>query len=149
MGSPAAYDMPKEGTCMVTGFLLIVGIYGFCIAAVHAVYRYSRSKRENTPPIHLVLVTSNNQSQIEWYLGSFIFFSWLRGRTSQITVFDDSSTDDTRIILHTVALGRGEITIYDTVDGLDAFLLEHEEDSILLLRLDRMDFHKPDSALQW
>src|SRR5260370_785384 len=92
----------KEGSIMVIGLLWIFGIYGFCTACIHVLHWYGRvvntgrdveySKRKT---IYVVLVTLNNQLQIEWYVRSYLMVSLLRGRLIDLTVFDAGSTDDT------------------------------------------------------
>jgi hypothetical protein len=62
---------------------------------------YARSMLLRYEPAasHLVVVTRNNQSSIEWVIRSFFFWSWLSGRTCQVSCLDTGSSDDTLVIL--------------------------------------------------
>mgnify|MGYP001382455502 CR=1 FL=1 len=48
---------------------------------------------------HLVVVTRNSQGSVEWVVRSYFFWSWLSGRTCQISCLDTGSSDDTMKIL--------------------------------------------------
>ncbi|WNQ11593.1 hypothetical protein MJA45_00495 [Paenibacillus aurantius] len=130
---------------MMMGILLIVGIYGLCAAIIHTVH-YIRHKAGRPRAIHLVLIAKNNASHMEWYLYSFLFFSWLRGRLADVTVFDNGSTDDTCAIVRKVARGRPYIRLYESTRELDRFLEEHDQQPMLLLHLDQVNLN-PEQAL--
>lgn len=133
---------------MWAGFLSIVGIYGLCAVAVHAVYAVHRPKKDSMKT-HLILVTHNNQSEIEWYMHSYLFFSWVRGRQSNITVFDDGSSDETPEIISRISRARPYIQFYRDTEELDPFLTSHEHEPVLLIRLDQLDLHSKRPIHQW
>lgn len=125
---------------MMTGFLLIVGVYGFCAACIHLLHAVQK-RTERNRTVHLAVVTRNQEPTIEWYLRSYLFVSWLKGRQTTITVFDDGSDDATVEIVRRLAKERPQISLELTADGLDRFLDERRDQRVLLARLD-----KPDSA---
>jgi hypothetical protein len=116
------------------GLFAILACYGVAVLAVHAYYR--RSRRARGKASHVVLVTKNNQSSIEWYLRSLFFFSKMRGRAISTTVLDEGSTDDTLHIVrklavqHPVWIGeyRDELAVDDRVR-------EHEQEGCIVVRL--------------
>ena len=65
-------------------------------------YRCSMLLRYEPAASHLVVVTRNNQSSIEWVIRSFFFWSWLSGRTCQVSCLDTGSSDDTLVILEAI-----------------------------------------------
>ncbi|MCL6458713.1 MAG: hypothetical protein K6T85_11965 [Gorillibacterium sp.] len=125
---------------MVAGLLLIVGVYGLSAALIHAFYAYSSTARARKVPIfHLVVVTKESQTRIEWYLYAYLFVSWLRGRQTVITVFDEGSTDDTCTIVNRVAREWPNVRLHSSTDGMTRFLEEHESQPLLILHLYQMD----------
>jgi glycosyltransferase involved in cell wall biosynthesis len=116
---------------MVIGLLWIVGIYGFCTALIHGMYELQRK----TKTIHVVLITLNNQTQIEWYLRSFIWVSWLRGRSILVTVFDAGSTDETAAIVQKLAAQRDNLKVEISADGVPQYMNQHKDDEIIVLQL--------------
>jgi hypothetical protein len=127
---------------MVTGILWIIGIYGFCMVLVHGLYRLQRNLKsdkqaasENKNTIHVALVTLNNQTQIEWYLRSFLWVSLLRGRSIYVTVFDAGSTDETLAIVAKLASTRDNITVEASTEGVLHFMSQHKDDRVIVLQL--------------
>jgi hypothetical protein len=127
---------------MVIGMLWIVGIYGFCIVLVQGLYRLQRNltsdkqaDRENKNTIHVALVTLNNQTQIEWYLRSFLWVSLLRGRSIYVTVFDAGSADETLAIVAKLASTRDNITVETSTEGLLHFMNQRKDDRVIVLQL--------------
>lgn len=57
----------------------------------HGVYRRAS---------HLVVITADSQATIEWWVRSFMFWNWIRGKVCHCTCIDLGSTDDTLPILH-------------------------------------------------
>lgn len=86
---------------MVVGLLTIFGVYGLSVLLMHLVYWGCRHKMAE--PFQYVLVTKDNQLQIEWYLRWLLFFSKLKGRDVRIVVFDQGSSDDTLSIVQRLA----------------------------------------------
>jgi hypothetical protein len=102
---PPAYNDREGRRCAVLqGMLWIFGIYGLCVVMVHAVHMYMRRCGKLPAKKHYVLVSSDNQLQMEWYLRSLILFSWLRGIEIRITILDEGSTDDTLAIVERLSV---------------------------------------------
>jgi hypothetical protein len=116
---------------MVIGLLWIVGIYGFCTMLVHGIYVLQRK----TKTIHVALVTLNNQTQIEWYLRSFLWVSRLRGQSIYVTVFDAGSTDETVAIVEKLAAQRDNIKVELSAEGVPPYMNQHKDDEIIVLQL--------------
>jgi cellulose synthase/poly-beta-1,6-N-acetylglucosamine synthase-like glycosyltransferase len=116
---------------MAIGLLWIVGIYGFCTLLVHGLYELQRKKKL----IHMALITLNNQSQIEWYLRSFIWVSWLRGRSIDVTVFDAGSTDETAAIVKKLADQRDNIKLEISTEGVLQYMNQNSDDEMIVLQL--------------
>jgi hypothetical protein len=127
---------------MVNGLLWIIGIYGLCAALVHGLYWLQRSltaekeaAKVNKRTIHVALVTLNNQTQIEWYLRSFLWISALRGRSIYVTVFDAGSTDETLAIIAKLASVRDNIKVEVSNEGVPSYMSQHKEDTVIVLHL--------------
>jgi hypothetical protein len=118
---------------MVIGLLWIIGIFALCITLVHGLYWLQRKTLDQT--VHVVLVTFNNQTQIEWYLRSFLWVSWVRGRSIHVTVFDAGSTDDTVAIVHKFAATRENVQVELSTEGISDFLNQHLKDEVIFLQL--------------
>ena len=86
---------------MLQGMICIIGIYGLGILLVHAAFGRTRRLRDETRcrSKHYVLISKQNQFQIEWVLRALFLFSWLKGSNFKITVIDEGSTDDTLTII--------------------------------------------------
>jgi predicted ATPase len=132
---------------MVWGFLVIAGSYGLAVMLIHALFRRQQAKAKNRL-MRCVLITKNNEGQIEWYLRSFLFFSRMGGRQMVIYVFDNESTDETRGILEAFARSRENILIKRSLGELDAFLEEYENEALFLLQLNRSGL-SPQQAMQY
>lgn len=132
---------------MIWGLLWIIGIYGLAVAVLHALYAIHRGKKPQMT--YFALVTHNNGTQIEWYLRSLIFFSWLRGRYISITVFDDYSSDDTVEIVQRYAAGRSNISVERGVDDLETFLEAHQQDAVVVYRVNAVGKDNGLPVLQW
>lgn len=133
---------------MITGFLLIVGIYGICAALIHMFYARQR-KAGKVRRYHLVLVTRNNQAEIEWYLYAYLFVSWLRGRETTVTVFDDGSTDDTWTILRRIAERNPQVKLHSSTAGMETFLRDHSDEALLVLHLERRELNPKMPLPRW
>jgi len=86
---------------MWIALLSIVGCYGLCVVLLH--WGRSVARLHSVPPTRVVLITSNNQKQIEWVVRSLFFMSWLKGRQINATIVDKNSTDDTLKIIERLA----------------------------------------------
>lgn len=120
---------------MIEWLLWIVGIYGFCVAVVHAVYAYQRRRGVEPRTTYFVLLTQNNETTIEWYLRSLVFVSWLRARHIAIVVFDEGSTDETMAIIRHFADKCNSLCIAVAAESLEAFLERHAQDAVVIHRL--------------
>jgi hypothetical protein len=118
---------------MVIGLLWIIGIFGLCIIMVHGLYWLQRKTLDKT--VHVVLVTYNNQTQIEWYLRSFLWVSWVRGRSIYVTVFDAGSTDETVAIVQKLAAARDNVRVELSTAGISDFLHQHLKEEVIFLQL--------------
>ncbi|WP_438435065.1 hypothetical protein [Gorillibacterium sp. sgz500922] len=133
---------------MIPGLLMIVGAYAICAAVIHVLHACSRRRKERET-YQLVVITRDSAAKIEWYLYSYLFVSWLRGRQTAIAVFDDGSKDDTAAIVRKVELERPNVKLYESTEGLDRFLEEHESQPLLVLHLYRMDLSPKRPLHQW
>lgn len=124
---------------MVWGMLWIIGVYGGAAICLHLAHRISR-RRSGTHKVIFALVTHNNGTEIEWYLRSLMLVSKLRGRHISIVMFDHGSTDETLLIARRIADDQAyaELRISEA-EQLEAFLLAHANEAIVLHRLDWAD----------
>jgi glycosyltransferase involved in cell wall biosynthesis len=113
---------------MAIGLVWIIGIYGLCALLVHGAHRLQHRKM-----IYVALVTLNNETQIEWYLRSFLWISALRGRMIYVMVFDAGSTDETLAIIAKLASNRDDIKVEASAEGLLSYMGLHSEDSVIVL----------------
>lgn len=133
---------------MIIGLLLIVGMYGISIVMIHAIHRhYQKQSKDNAT--YCVIVTSNNQLQIEWYLRVLLLISWLRGRSIDLNIFDNGSTDDTLAIARKFAEDRENIHVKATFESLDQFIMEHRSDQIVYLKLNNYGVNEQVPIPQW
>jgi uncharacterized protein (UPF0276 family) len=118
---------------MVIGLLWIIGVFGLCAVLVHGSYWLQRKTLDKT--VHVVLVTFNNQTQIEWYLRSFLWLSWVRGRSIYVTVFDAGSTDETVAIVQKLAAARENIHVELSTEGISDYLSQRLNEEVIFLQL--------------
>lgn len=119
---------------MWIGLLWILGCYGISIAVLHVmlVARKGGSKKQ----AKVLLVTKNNQNQIEWYIRSLFFFSRMKGSEVRVTIFDEGSSDDTIQIIerlshtHLIELHR-----QTDADSVDQYLRLHENEPMIVVHL--------------
>lgn len=83
---------------MMVGLCWILGCYGLAIVLVHALGRLNWLRSGNAAPAQVVLLTRNNQTQIEWYLRYISLVSWWKGRPVRVMLTDSGSTDETLAI---------------------------------------------------
>jgi hypothetical protein len=119
---------------MMTGLLWMMVGYGIAIAGVHWVhYKHLHHTRRKTI---YVLVTRDNQLQIEWYLRSLSFFALLKGTAISVFVRDEGSTDDTlKIVDRMTTSSHVELEAFPAGMTIDEFLVRHERDPIVMVRL--------------
>lgn len=132
---------------MIWGLMWIIGIYGTAVAILHILY--AKHRKQEPAMTFFALVTYNNGTQIEWYLRSLIFFSWLRGRQVSITVFDEGSDDDTVAVVRQFAADRSNVSIEVSEGSLEMFLEAHQGDSVIVHRVMKVGKDEGLPLLQW
>lgn len=90
---------------MVAHLLWILAIYGIAVVLVHILHarRHGGESSHRSPGMHYVLITSNHERQVEWYLRALSLYALLSGTRVCVTVLDDRSVDDTVRIVHRLA----------------------------------------------
>ncbi|MFR9710782.1 hypothetical protein ACL02P_15545 [Paenibacillus sp. MB22_1] len=86
--------------------------YGLAAALVHVLHGIVQQGKRRNRRVHYILVTSNHENQMEWYLRALSWYARLRGLSLQVTVLDESSQDDTLAILRKLEKQGGiELTV--------------------------------------
>lgn len=134
---------------MIWGLLWIIGIYGATIAILHLIHAWHNGRTVKPTTTYFALMTHNNETQIEWYLRTLVFFSWLRGRHISIVVFDEGSTDETLAIIRRFAAERGNVEIRVSTDSLEEFLEAHQDESVVVHRVNGLGKDEALPVLQW
>ncbi|MGG6312644.1 hypothetical protein [Paenibacillus macerans] len=98
--------------------------YGLAAALVHLLHGLYLRRKPKDRAIHYILVTSNHENQMEWYLRALSWYARLRGLPLRVTVLDESSEDDTLAIMQKLQ-AQGEMEL--TVIGLAAVRQEDVE----------------------
>ncbi|OXM86370.1 glycosyltransferase family 2 protein [Paenibacillus rigui] len=123
---------------MILGLLWIFGIYAASIALVHWCYR--RQRKQTRRATQILLITYNNETQVEWYIRSLHFFSRLKGREIHVTLADEGSSDDTVAIAERFRQELHlEICPLDTADALCTWIEEHEDEQVIVVRLSQQE----------
>lgn len=112
---------------MVAHLLWILAIYGVTVVLVHVLHarRHGGESSQQRPRMHYVLITSNHERQVEWYLRALSLYALLSGTRVRVTVLDDRSVDDTlRIVHRLVNLSGIELTVgeWNSVVGIGSSL---------------------------
>ncbi|WP_054957824.1 hypothetical protein [Paenibacillus dakarensis] len=138
---------------MVAHLLWILGIYGVAVALVHILNarRHRRPSSRRYPVIHYVLITSNHERQVEWYLRALSLYALLSGTRLRVTVLDDQSYDQTVQIAHRMAgLSAIDLNVYDwtpdvesTIGQTDSVHDEEEKRIKIDLRISSEAFRIP------
>jgi hypothetical protein len=123
---------------MIIGLIWIVGCYAAGIAILHFLH-WQWKKRGSERTVHYVLRTLNNQLQVEWYIRSLHFFSWIKGRSISVTLADEGSTDDTIAIAERLSLEHHLNICADTSLAWDDWVQRHEEEQVVVVRLSQND----------
>lgn len=119
---------------MWIGLLWILSCYGISIAVLHLLFgiRKGRSKK----PTNVLLVTKNNQNQIEWYIRSLFFFSRVKGNEVTATIVDEGSSDDTRRIIERLShIHSLELRYQSDYDAVDHYLRQHDNEPVIVVHL--------------
>ncbi|MCJ8012764.1 hypothetical protein MUG84_13585 [Paenibacillus sp. KQZ6P-2] len=82
---------------MLTPLMWILTVYALAAVAVHVYHAWQR--RKDTHLLHYILVTSNHERQIEWYIRAFGLYALITGKRLRLTVLDFHSSDDTLVII--------------------------------------------------
>lgn len=124
----------REGAAMMLGLVWIMGTYAVGILLIHWLHwRWKRRGLERK--MHYVLVTRNNQMQVEWYIRSLGFFSWLKGRSIAVTLVDEGSTDETLAIAGRLS-EEHQLHIYsEEAWDWDDWIQKHEDEQVIVVRL--------------
>jgi hypothetical protein len=97
-------------------------------------------------PLHIqqyVLVSNDNQLQIEWYIRSILFFSWVKGKSIHITVVDEESTDDTLKIIEKLALHYSvDISVLNATRDYRAYMELLTEGNAVIFTLNKCEDHR-------
>lgn len=129
---------------MVTGLLCIFGTYAIGIVLVHLLHNHYQEYPDK--PIHYVILTRDNQMQVEWYLRSLLFFSWIKGRNVMITILDHDSSDDTVQIVERLSVSDFtglQMVKLTSDDTLEVFLSSHMEEDCIIFNLINDESLKP------
>lgn len=69
------------------------------LGSIWRLYTSLRRKGLEQKTKHLVVISADSQSTIEWWLRSYLFWNWMHGNACRCTCIDLGSTDDTLAIL--------------------------------------------------
>ncbi|MEW9702588.1 hypothetical protein [Paenibacillus sp. SI8] len=119
---------------MWIGLLCIIGCYGLSVAVLHLLLgdRKGRGKK----PANVLLITKNNQNQIEWVIRSLFFFSRMKGSQVTATIIDEGSSDDTKEIIERLSHTHSiELQIQTDFDAIGRFLRQHDDDPVVIVHL--------------
>ncbi|CAG7634069.1 hypothetical protein PAESOLCIP111_03528 [Paenibacillus solanacearum] len=119
---------------MMLGLVWIVGCYTAGVVILHLLHWQWKKKRSDRT-VHYVLRTFNNQLQLEWYIRSLSFFSWIKGRTIRITIADEGSTDDTMAIAQRLSREHHLDISTDASLDWDAWIRQHDEEQVVAVRI--------------
>lgn len=124
------------------GLFAIIACYLLTAVLLHTYGRQFR-RRKGRKSSHVVLITKNNQTQIEWYVRSLYFFSKFKGRQIDTTVLDEGSTDDTLRIVERLSRKHPMHIGQSGEEAVDDFLKRHDQDEVIVVRLQQQeDFTK-------
>src|SRR5690606_35280098 len=112
------------------------------VCMVHAVHRFDHQRKTvsslRQAPRRYILISHENQQQIEWILRSLLFYSWLKGKEVMITVWDEGSSDDTLKIVERF-VGRGIVSMRKAAVSLHAGNDPGEVDDAVIVRLNHTE----------
>lgn len=116
---------------MVIGLLTIVFCFISAVFFVQTVYKLNPYHTKRT--VHYILMTRNNESQIEWYIRYFTIISWISGRPVGLTVLDEGSTDNTISILERLGGPYLEIIPQSQSISVDTLMKQYQHESIIII----------------
>lgn len=121
---------------MMLGLAWIIGCYAVGAAIIHWLHwQWRRYGKPQT--MHYVLHTYNNQLQVEWYLRSLYFFSWMKGKAISVTLADEGSTDDTLEIARRLSLEHQLNICTMAEQDLEEWVLKHADEQVVVVRLNQ------------
>lgn len=123
---------------MMLGLVWIVGCYTAGVVILHLLHS-QWMKRGADRTVHYVLRTLNNQLQLEWYIRSLYFFSWMKGRTIRITLADEGSTDDTIAIAERLSLEHHLNICAESSLDWDDWVRRHEDEQVVVVRISHIN----------
>jgi len=101
---------------MLLTLCLIIACYAVAVAVVHVARHWYRKRGLDTArrELEYVLVTKQNQLQIEWVIRALMMYAGLRGARLRLTIIDDQSTDLTIPIVTRLTMHRSsDVLIMD------------------------------------
>ncbi|AEI38746.1 hypothetical protein [Paenibacillus mucilaginosus] len=131
---------------MMLGLVWIIGCYAAGIAVIHALHRQWK-RRGTRRAAHYVLYAQNAQMQLEWYLRSLYFFSWIKGRPIEVTLVDEGSTDETLQIAARIAQEQALNVVESPYWNMDTWIEGHQEQDVVVIRLNQIK--GLESAYKW
>jgi hypothetical protein len=122
-----AYIIPKGGMAVIWDWLLLfITAYLLAILSIHLIYKFIGVQPDRK---HIVVITFNDQANIEWVLRSLFIFSWLKGKPLTVTIVDQASVDDTRHIIRHFAYKRSiEWVPLSNQEEVDGWLQQNSND---------------------
>ena len=121
---------------MILGLVWIIGCYAAGIAIIHTLH-WQWKRRAAARTTHYLLRTKNNGNQVEWFLRSLHFFSWMKGRTIAVTLADEGSTDETLEIAERLSLEH-HLNIYTSGnEDWAEWMRKHEHEQIVVVQLNQ------------
>jgi hypothetical protein len=117
---------------MWIGLLWILGCYGLSIAVLHV--GFSMRLKKANKAINVLVITQNNQNEIEWYIRSMFFFSRLKGRDLKARIVDEGSTDETLQIIERLSHTM-DLVIGSSGESLEELLRMYENEPVILVKL--------------
>lgn len=107
---------------------LILACYALAVAAVHAARHWHKKRGLDKAgrELEYVLVTKQNQLQIEWVIRALMMYAGLRGARLRLTIIDDHSTDLTIPIVQRLTLDRSvDVWIVDASGWDPVAVMQH------------------------
>ncbi|WP_010278920.1 glycosyltransferase [Paenibacillus senegalensis] len=120
---------------MGIGLLIVAGIFGLSILSVHAIYYFYRNQLAEVHPDIVIIMTYNNENEIEKEMNHIYTRALCRGREVKIVIFDGGSRDTTLTIVEKWNQRRGCVQVFHTNTGLDAFLKQHRDHIVQVITL--------------
>ncbi|WP_128896368.1 hypothetical protein [Longirhabdus pacifica] len=123
---------------MIEGLLWLIGLYGSGMIAIHLIYNL-RTKIQCTTRLkqHFILVTINNQRQVEWYIRYIFFMTWWRGKNVHLTIVDKGSHDDTMAIIRKLKSRYGDPLHCIQASMLPKYMQQREGKHVFIIHINQ------------